>query len=75
MQKIPQKILSFDANLRVVDLREMSHDVASEVELLKAKIAELGTVQEDGSVGIKFGELYGEERYLQNLAHSWWTIR
>ena len=32
--------------------------LATELELLKTKIAELGTVQEDGSVDVPFGTLY-----------------
>ena len=36
---------------------DQSH-VDEEVELLKAKILELGSTQPDGSVGILFGELY-----------------
>ena len=32
--------------------------VNAEIELLKEKIAELGTAQPDGKIGIPFGELY-----------------
>lgn len=32
--------------------------INAEIELLKEKIRELGTVQSDGKIGIAFGDLY-----------------
>jgi hypothetical protein len=32
--------------------------ISTEIQLLKEKIVELGTVQEDGLVGVEFGVLY-----------------
>jgi len=38
--------------------------IDEEVELLRQKITELGTVQEDGKIGIAFAELYDKTQEI-----------